>query len=255
MVNPIVPDAGRTVAVFIIPFKQTDRMLISQSQHNLALLPDIAGIVVFIHNINVIRRNRFSHRTRLWLEPFKGCQRNTHFRLSKSFIQLMSGHLQKLIVDFRVQRFSGNAAMMQGGKVIFCQVLFNKKTVDCRRCAKGGDFIILHDSEQVMWNKAFIIIGKHRRSTDPLSIDFTPGSLRPACVRNSQMKTVVLNLLPKMCGQDMSKRIGIVMCYHLRITSGTGCKIQKHQVVVLCCFTAGRPDKIRRRLFQFIFKT
>ena len=90
------------------------------------------------------------------------------------------------------------------------------------------------------------IVPDNSGSGDPLTEYFAPGKLCPAGIRHGQVYSVVLDMLPVLCGNDMSERICIIMRYHFRHSGRTGRKIHKHHIVVF----GNSPVQIFRRHFN-----
>ena len=68
------------------------------------------------------------------------------------------------------------------------------------------------------------------------------------------MQLVFLYLLPVFCCYDMTQRMGVVVLYHFRVTSGAGGKVNDHGILCSCCSSAGRTSKFSRECSHFIMK-
>ena len=94
------------------------------------------------------------------------------------------------------------------------------------------------------------IVHKDRAFTQPLAVDLSPGSLRPAGIGNGQVQAVRIHCLPVFCRMEMSQRIFVGMGCDLGIARGAGCEVHQHQIVSAGRNTrAAEPGAEQRILF------
>ena len=73
----------------------------------------VAAFAVFVNDIYIIKRRRFTGRAGLYRIPSKIRQYNRCFGLTETFVYFMSGLLAESLNNLRIQRFSRRAAITQ----------------------------------------------------------------------------------------------------------------------------------------------
>ena len=96
------------------------------------------------------------------------------------------------------------------------------------------------------------VIGEDHSTADPLAVDFAPAELCPAGIGNAHVELVLLYLLPVLCGDDVSQRVGEIVLHHLRVAGGAGSEVDDHGVAYLGGSVAGRACKGFRKCGNFL---
>ena len=85
--------------------------------------------------------------------------------------------------------------------------------------------IILYLFQNVSRSELLVVIDKDVCSGNPLSVELSPHGLAPACIGDSKVKAVFVQIMPEAAGNDMAQWIGKVMCHHFRFAGGAGSEI------------------------------
>ena len=79
----------------------------------------------------------------------------------------------------------------------------NQEPEDGRRCTERSDMIFLDFFQNSCRGKFLMIVNEDVRSGNPLSVKFAPYCFSPAGIGNGEVKTVLVQVVPKTTGNDM----------------------------------------------------
>ena len=85
--------------------------------------------------------------------------------------------------------------------------------------------IILYLFQNVSRSELLVVVDEDICSGNPLSVELSPHGLAPACIGDSKVKAVFVQIMSEAAGNDMAQRIGKVMCHHFRFAGGAGSEI------------------------------
>ena len=123
--------------------------------------------------------------------------------------------------------------MAEVGEVVVVEVFLDEETVDGGRRTEGGYLVLNHHIEEVVGGEFFVVIHEYARAHNPLSVQFAPYSLAPACVGYGEVYVVGREVLPICRRCDVSERICEVVSHHLGFASRAGCEVDERNVRIL----------------------
>ena len=150
--------------------------------------------------------------------------------LPKAFIQFESGILIKTVVNFWIERFACGGGILKRAQIVAFHALFDKETVDGRRCTERGNTIFFDQLQKVMRNEFFVIIDKDSAAHHPLAIELSPDRLAPSSVGYSQVQPIGRDIMPVFGCDQMADSISIIVQDHLRIAGRARRKIHQHRL-------------------------
>ena len=80
----------------------------------------------------------------------------------------------------------------------------NQEPEDGRRCTERGDMIFLDFFQNSCRGKLLVVVDEDIGSGNPLSVEFSPYCFSPAGIGNGEVKTVLVQVVPKTTGNDMT---------------------------------------------------
>ena len=137
--------------------------------------------------------------------------------LSVAFLHADARLLIEPVVNVQVQRFTSGRAVLQTRKVVLAEAMLQNVAVHCRRCAKCRHLVFRHLLEELARDERGHVVSEHGTSCNPLPVNLAPESLGPAGFGDGQMTASVHNVLPVLGGHNVSERIRISVCHHLRV--------------------------------------
>ena len=160
VINIVVPYLICQLLIAVISIEHPNRPALIGINHNLSLVPHLAGATRLIQQINPVPGRWFPHRARFGFHPRIGSQCDGAFRLTVTFHQSHTGLLQKLLVYLRIKRLTGHYTVFQRTQIKFGKIFLDQETVDGRRRTKGSYLVFFDDLHQPFWNK-FVIVVSH----------------------------------------------------------------------------------------------
>jgi N utilization substance protein B len=101
--------------------------------------------------------------------------------------------------------------VVKSGEVVLGKILSDKESVHRRRSAEAGDSALGEERHDLCGIKAVKIVDHNCTLVEPLTVDFSPESLRPTGIGDGKVQTVRFDTLPPAGGDDVSKRVGKAM--------------------------------------------
>ena len=77
-----------------------------------------------------------------------------------------------------------------------------------------------------------MVIDKDIGTSQHLSVKFSPSSLAPTCISNSEMQTILVQIVPESACRDVPQWISIIMSHHLRFTCCSTSEVHQHDIIV-----------------------
>ena len=149
--------------ITIIPIEHPNRPALIGINHDLALVPHLAGATRFIQQVNPVSRRWFPHRAWFGFHPGIGSQCDRAFRLTVTFHQSHTSLFQKLFVNLRIKRLSGHHTVFQRAQIKPGEIFLDQETVDGRWGTKGSYLVLFDDLHQSFGNK-FVVVVSHDRT-------------------------------------------------------------------------------------------
>ena len=80
----------------------------------------------------------------------------------------------------------------------------NQEAEDGRRRTERSDMIVLYLFKNVSRRKLLVVVDEDVRSGNPLSVEFSPYSFSPTGIGNGEVQAVLVQVVPKTTGNDMT---------------------------------------------------
>ena len=138
-----------------------------------------------------------------------------------------------------VERLACGREVLDGGKVVGCDVLLQHEAVHGGRRAEGREVVVLHDLQKLGGYELVHVVGEDGCTGDPLAVDLAPAELGPAAVGHAHVQAVLAHLLPVFGGEDVPERVLEAVLHGLGIARGATREVDEHDVVDLGGILAG----------------
>ena len=92
--------------------------------------------------------------------------------------------------------------------------------------------VVLYFLQYVGWSKLLVVVDENISSGYPLSVQLSPYSFSPTCIGDGEMKAVLFQIVPETTGDNMSQRIGEIMCNHFGLTGRSAGEVHQRDIIV-----------------------
>ena len=197
MVDAVVPSLARLLLVAIVALEETNRLLVTHANHNLALLTVLAWSAVGTQQVDVVLGIGNTHRTRLGSHPREGAQRHRCLCLAETFHHADARLLEELLEHGGIQSLTCGGAVLQRREVVLREILANHEAIDGGRCAERGHLIFLHLAQQRVGIELLMIEHEYCGASKPLAIELAPNSLAPTGIGHCEMQRAFVQVVPE----------------------------------------------------------
>ena len=142
--------------------------------------------------------------------------------------------LENLFEYFAVECFACCCEVFKRRQIVLVHSTLYKISVNCRRCAERSYLVTLHNAQKLAGGELVKVIHHYSASAEPLTVDFAPRSLAPACFGNGKVKPLFLYALPVPCCDNMTEGVGVVVLNSLGVACRARGKVNEHRLFSLC---------------------
>ena len=193
-----------TFRIPVVFFEKSERFTFAGADYNLSLFTRFNRATFMVDQVYIILRIRQPHASRFRFHPRHSGDGEGCFCLSETFHQFDTRQLLESFKYGRVQCLSGNGAIFKWRQVVLCQVFVNQEPEDGRRRTERGDMVFLDFFQNSCRGKLLVVVDEDIGSGNPLSVEFSPYRFSPAGIGNGEVKTVLVQVVPKTTGNDMT---------------------------------------------------
>ena len=206
-------------------------LVLAQTNDDFARFAGGDGVALGVYDVHVKEGRGLAHGADLRGHAHQIADGQGGFGLTKALHEGKTGGLLELIEHLGVQRFPGHGGVVDGGKVVFAQVLLDQHAQHGGRRAEGGDIVLLEQGQNFLRVEAVKVIGEHGGLAQPLAVQLAPQGLAPAGVRNGQVQLARLHAVPVFRGDKVAHGVGVGVGHQLGIAGGAAGKEHHHGVL------------------------
>ena len=92
---------------------------------------------------------------------------------------------------------------------------------------------LVNHLQHIHWVELLEVVNKHVGAHNPLAIVFAPHSLAPTGVGKGEVQTVLVEVVPILCRDDMPQRIAEIVSHHFRLAAGAAGEVHERDVARL----------------------
>ena len=228
----IVPNRFCLLLVTIVIFEETDRLVVTDADANLALFTILAFCHVWAQDVNVILWIWLAHASWLWLDPREGSECHRSLSLSEALVNLNARQFLEGFCHGWVHCLTRCGAVFKTAEVILREILLNHEAIDGRRSAERGDVILLNLAHNLISCKLLVIEDEDGGSGKPLSVELAPNSLAPTGIGYGKMDGILVEIMPIYTRGQMTEGIEVIVCHHLWLTCGSRCEVHQQGIFI-----------------------
>ena len=230
VVPAVVDDLGRLLGVAVILHHDALGTRVHLDADLAALARVALGAVVALQ-LQGVEGHGLSHGAGLRLGMGKVGNRKRRFGLAEALIDGKTGRFLPEVEEVGVQGLARRGRVFERTQAIFAEILLHHQAIHGRRAAEGGDLVLVDQRQNLARVEAIEVVGEDTPLHQPLAIELAPDGLAPASVRDGEVNTVGIHVVPVLGRDQMGQRVGGVMQDHLGVARSAGGEIHKHRVV------------------------
>ena len=230
MVAAIVPHILGLLFVLVIAHKQAAGRALLCVDHHLAGLAHGSGRAVGQKDVHVIQGAGNAHGAGLGHGAHRVVDGQGGLRLAEALHQGQARGPLPLLEHLRVQGLPGGGGILNGGQVVFAQILLDEEPVHGGRGAEGGDVILGKHRQNVVGVELVEVVGEDGRLVHPLAVVLAPQGLAPACVGDGEVQPFGIHVVPVFGGDVVAQGIFIVVLGNFGVARGAGGEEHEHGI-------------------------